>query len=374
MSFFSRLKDRLLRSSSKIEEGLEAIVDDGNYSLDDEEAPKPIASNAEIAETKSMDGNESSQFQESRANDKPDPLSKHQEKKSFITKIFKKSEKFERRRKIDDSLLESLEELLITSDLGVETSIKISASFSDVHYGKKLTASEIKEHLAHEVKEILLPVTKPISIMSKGLQVILVVGVNGSGKTTTVGKLAHQFKDAGKSVKIVAADTFRAAAVEQLEIWGRRANVPVLTGEQGSDPAALTYDSMVNAEKTGTDILMIDTAGRLQNKTDLMEQLAKIVRVLRKVDPTAPQNTLLVLDASVGQNAVSQVEIFQKTADVSGLIMTKLDGTAKGGILVALADRFKLPIHAIGIGEAIDDLQPFDPNEFTSALTGVDKF
>ena len=374
MSFFSKLKDRLLRSSSKIEEGLEAIVDDGNYSPDDEEAPKPIAPNSEIAETKSMDGYESSQFQESRGNGKLDPLTTHQEKKSFITKIFKKSEKFERRRKIDDSLLESLEELLITSDLGVETSIKISASFSDVHYGKKLTVSEIKEHLAHEVKEILLPVTKPISIMSKGLQVILVVGVNGSGKTTTIGKLAHQFKDAGKSVKIVAADTFRAAAVEQLEIWGRRANVPVLTGEQGSDPAALTYDSMVDAEKTGTDILMIDTAGRLQNKTDLMEQLAKIVRVLRKVDPTAPQNTLLVLDASVGQNAVSQVEIFQKTADVSGLIMTKLDGTAKGGILVALADRFKLPIHAIGIGEAIDDLQPFDPNEFTSALTGVDKF
>ncbi len=374
MSFLSRLKDKLFKSSSKIEEGLEAIIDEGDSSKDSVEQPNLINAGPESLDLESAEAEDISIPEIAEPNEEFDAISEVPVKKTFISKIFTQSDKTQRRRKVDDSLLESLEELLISSDLGVETSIKISASFSEAHYGKKLSLSEIKKYLAHEVNEILQPVTKPISIASTGLQVVLVVGVNGSGKTTTIGKLAHQFKDAGKSVTIVAADTFRAAAVEQLEIWGKRANVPVITGAEGSDPAALAYDSMVNAKNTDTDILMIDTAGRLQNKTDLMEELAKIVRVLRKVDPDAPQNTLLVLDASIGQNALSQVEIFQKTADISGLIMTKLDGTAKGGILVALAARFKLPIHAIGIGENIDDLQPFDPQEFTSALTGVDTF
>ena len=200
---------------------------------------------------------------------------------------------------------------------------------------------------------------------------MLVVGVNGSGKTTTIGKLASQLRRAGKTVVIAAGDTFRAAAVEQLQIWGERAGVPVMTAPHGSDPASLAFDAMTLAEREGADILLIDTAGRLQNRADLMEELAKIVRVIRKKDPEAPHNTVLVLDATTGQNALSQVDIFRKIADVTGLVMTKLDGTAKGGVLVALADRFGLPIHAIGVGEAIDDLAPFDPDEFAAALTGA---
>ena len=216
------------------------------------------------------------------------------------------------------------------------------------------------------------PVAKPMPIYAKKPQVVLVVGVNGSGKTTTIGKLASQFRAAGKSVVIAAGDTFRAAAVEQLQVWGERAGVPVMTAPQGTDPASLAFDAMTRAEAEGADLLMIDTAGRLQNRADLMEELSKIVRVIRKKDPDAPHNTLLVLDATTGQNALSQVETFQKMADVSGLVMTKLDGTAKGGVLLALADKFGLPIHAIGVGEQIDDLAPFDPEEFAAALTGLE--
>jgi fused signal recognition particle receptor len=238
--------------------------------------------------------------------------------------------------------------------------------------GKRLSSREIKTLLAREIAGIMAPVAKPMPLYAKRPQVVLVVGVNGSGKTTTIGKLASQFKAAGKSVVIAAGDTFRAAAVEQLQVWGERAGVPVLTAPEGSDPASLAFDAMTRAEADGADLLMIDTAGRLQNREDLMAELAKIVRVLRKRDPDAPHNTLLVLDATTGQNALSQVETFQKLADVSGLVMTKLDGTARGGVLVALADRFGLPIHAIGVGEQIDDLAPFDPEEFAAALTGLD--
>ena len=208
-------------------------------------------------------------------------------------------------------------------------------------------------------------------IYPKTPQVVLVVGVNGSGKTTTIGKLASQFRAAGKNVVIAAGDTFRAAAVEQLQVWGERAGVPVLTAPEGSDPASLAFDAMTKAHEDGADLLLIDTAGRLQNRGDLMEELEKIVRVIRKKDETAPHNTLLVLDATTGQNAVNQVKVFQEVSDVSGLVMTKLDGTAKGGVLVSLADKFGLPIHAIGVGEQIDDLSPFDPEEFAAALTGA---
>jgi fused signal recognition particle receptor len=275
------------------------------------------------------------------------------------------------RRTLDDAMLESLEDLLITSDLGVETAMQVSANMAAGRFGKKLSTDEIKSLLAKEVTDILEPVARPMPLFAKKPQVVLVVGVNGSGKTTTIGKLALQFKTAGKSVVIAAGDTFRAAAVEQLQIWGERAGVPVLTAPEGSDPASLAFDAMAKAEADGADLLMIDTAGRLQNRKDLMEELAKIVRVIRKRDPDAPHNTLLVLDATTGQNALSQVEIFTKIADVSGLVMTKLDGTAKGGVLVALAAKFGLPIHAIGVGEAIDDLAPFDPQEFANALTGA---
>ena len=276
------------------------------------------------------------------------------------------------RRALDDDMLEQLEELLITADMGVDTALRVTANMAEGRMGKKLSTREIKELMASEIARIMEPVARPMPLFPKTPQVVLVVGVNGSGKTTTIGKLASQFKAAGKSVVIAAGDTFRAAAVEQLQIWGDRAGVPVLTAPEGSDPASLAFDAMEQAARDGADLLMIDTAGRLQNRQDLMEELAKIVRVIRKKDESAPHNTLLVLDATTGQNALSQVETFQKLADVSGLVMTKLDGTAKGGVLVALADKFGLPIHAIGVGEQIDDLAPFDPEEFAAALTGLE--
>ena len=269
-------------------------------------------------------------------------------------------------------MLEQLEELLITADMGVDTALRVTANMAEGRMGKKLSSREIKELMAQEIARIMDPVARPMPLFPKRPQVVLVVGVNGSGKTTTIGKLASQFKAAGKSVVIAAGDTFRAAAVEQLQVWGDRAGVPVLTAPEGSDPASLAFDAMEQAKRDGADLLMIDTAGRLQNRQDLMEELAKIVRVIRKQDESAPHNTLLVLDATTGQNALSQVDTFQKLADVSGLVMTKLDGTAKGGVLVALADKFGLPIHAIGVGEQIDDLAPFDPEEFAAALTGLE--
>ncbi|MCD1625846.1 MAG: signal recognition particle-docking protein FtsY [Paracoccaceae bacterium] len=276
------------------------------------------------------------------------------------------------RRVLDDAMLEQLEELLIASDMGVDTALRVTANLAEGRYGRRLSVADIKKALSDEIARIMEPVARPMPIFTKTPQVVLVVGVNGSGKTTTIGKLASQFRAAGKTVIIAAGDTFRAAAVEQLQVWGDRAGVPVLTAPEGSDPASLAFDAMTKAETEGADLLLIDTAGRLQNRADLMEELAKIVRVIRKKDPTAPHNTLLVLDATTGQNALSQVEIFRKLADVSGLVMTKLDGTAKGGVLVALADKFGLPIHAIGVGEQIDDLAPFDPDDFAKALTGLD--
>ena len=277
------------------------------------------------------------------------------------------------RRVLDDDMLEQLEELLIAADMGVDTALRVAANMAEGRFGKKLSVQEIKTLLAAEVARIMEPVAKPLPLYPKTPQVVLVVGVNGSGKTTTIGKLASQFRAAGKKVVIAAGDTFRAAAVEQLQVWGDRAGVPVLTAAQGSDPASLAFDAMTQAQKDGADLLLIDTAGRLQNRGDLMEELAKIVRVIRKKDETAPHNTLLVLDATTGQNALNQVKVFQEVSDVSGLVMTKLDGTAKGGVLVALADKFGLPIHAIGVGEQIDDLSPFDPQEFADALIGLER-
>lgn len=342
MSFFKKMKERLFKSSSKLDEGLSAIVDDGpDVPAPESAAPQP----APPTETT-----------------KPGMLGR------AIGAITGGT--VEKRRVLDDDMLEELEELLITSDMGVETSMKISARLAEGRFGRAVGADEIKQALAAEVARLLEPVARPLPLYPKRPQVVLVVGVNGSGKTTTIGKLASQLKGAGKQVVIAAGDTFRAAAVEQLQIWGERAGVPVLTAAQGSDPASLAYDAMGKAEADGADILLIDTAGRLQNRADLMEELAKIVRVIRKKDESAPHNTVLVLDATTGQNALSQVEIFRKISDVSGLVMTKLDGTARGGVLVALADKFGLPIHAIGVGEAIEDLDAFDPQEFADALTG----
>jgi fused signal recognition particle receptor len=347
MAFFQKLKERLFKSSSKIDEGLDAILDEAPAAvpgIPSEPAPGTAITPAPMP---------------APAAEAPRP--------GFIGGMLAP----EKGRVLDDAMLESLEELLIQSDMGVETALKVSAAMAEGRFGRRLGAREIKEALAAEIAAILEPVARPMPIYPKRPQVVLVVGVNGSGKTTTIGKLASQFRAAGKTVVIAAGDTFRAAAVEQLQIWGERAGVPVMTAAPGSDPASLAFDALARAEAEGADLLLIDTAGRLQNREDLMAELAKIVRVLRKRDPEAPHNTLLVLDATTGQNALSQVEIFQKIAEVSGLVMTKLDGTAKGGVLVALADRFGLPIHAIGVGEAIDDLAPFDPEEFARALVGL---
>ena len=277
----------------------------------------------------------------------------------------------EARRPLDDAMLEGIEELLIASDMGTDAALRVAANVAEGRMGRPVSGAEIKRVLADEIVRIMEPVARPLPLLARKPQVVLIVGVNGSGKTTTIGKLAAQLNAAGKRVAIAACDTFRAAAVEQLQVWGERAGAPVMVAAEGSDPASLAYDAMGRAQQDGADLLMIDTAGRLQNRQDLMDELAKIVRVIRKRDADAPHSTLLVLDATTGQNAIGQVESFRALADVTGLVMTKLDGTAKGGILVALADRFGLPVHAIGVGEGIDDLAPFDPREFALALTGL---
>jgi fused signal recognition particle receptor len=374
MSFFKKMKERLFKSSSQLDAGLEAIVDQApeeNSEAATEEVVAQVADREAAGTVRSAPAPAAPA--ETRPAPVPEPAQPH--KPGLLARaigaVTGAGTEAVRTRVLDDAMLESLEELLITADMGVETALKLSARIADGRFGKRVSTAEIKAALAAEIARILDPVARPLPLYAKRPQVVLVVGVNGSGKTTTIGKLAAQFKAAGKSVVIAAGDTFRAAAVEQLQIWGDRAGVPVMTAPQGSDPASLAFEAMTRAEADGADILLIDTAGRLQNRADLMEELAKIVRVIRKRDPQAPHNTVLVLDATTGQNAISQVEIFQKIADVSGLVMTKLDGTAKGGILVALADRFALPIHAIGVGEKIDDLAPFDPADFARALTGA---
>jgi fused signal recognition particle receptor len=452
MAFFSKLKERLFKSSSKIDEGLEAIVEDGGVvetqaaeperapppdvppqpdeapvrppeevppspveapdapvevpALPDEEQPlpeevptspeeieplpeelpeapeeSPAWPDAPEPEPYELPEEPPLEFPEARAAAvaavvpaaDPLPAAPAAARPGLIGRLLGRGEaKTILRRELDDDMLERIEELLISADMGVETAMRVTANMAEGRLGRKFSTEELKEIMAGEISRIMEPVAKPMPIYRKRPQVVLVVGVNGSGKTTTIGKLASQFRAAGKTVVIAAGDTFRAAAVEQLQVWGDRAGVPVMTAPEGSDPASLAFDAMTRAEAEGADLLMIDTAGRLQNRQDLMEELAKIVRVIRKKDPDAPHNTLLVLDATTGQNALRQVEIFQQVADVSGLIMTKLDGTAKGGVLVALADRFGLPIHAIGVGEQIDDLAPFDPREFAAALTGLD--
>ncbi len=374
MSFLSKLKERLFKSSSKIDEGIQTLVSEELVDENEIDSSQSSVSGQKdyIRTSLKNVGADDIRSDVGKITSNREKVEREETKKGLFSKIIEKTDLSRKRRVINDKMLESLEDLLITADMGLDTSLKISSSLAEGRFGSKLSATEIKSLIFKEIKMILEPVSKPLPIYKNCLQIILVVGVNGSGKTTTIGKLASQFKSVGKSVMIVAGDTFRAAAVEQLQIWGERALVPVITAPQGSDPASLTFDAIGKAEDQNMDILLIDTAGRLQNKTDLMEELSKVVRVIKKKNPEAPHNTLLVLDASTGQNAINQVEIFEKTADVSGLIMTKLDGTAKGGILVAVADRFKIPIHAIGIGEGIDDLQPFDPNEFTSALINVE--
>ncbi|SEB99724.1 signal recognition particle-docking protein FtsY [Rhodobacter sp. 24-YEA-8] len=420
MSIFRKLKDRLFRSSDKIGEGLDALVQEGaiqegaaeDGAVDAGQGQADPVQTGPTRGSGTRDGEDRQaataatslpETEASAAKHVPEaperatpadvvppvPVSRAAEhaplvqpavpaaaepaKPGLLGRLFGRGETAEPRRVLDDQMLESLEELLIQTDLGVDTAVRVTANIAEGRFGRKVSTRELKEALAGEVARIMTPVAKPLPLYAKKPQVVLVVGVNGSGKTTTIGKLASQFRAAGKTVVIAAGDTFRAAAVEQLKVWGERAGVPVLTAPEGSDPASLAFDALGRAQEEGADLLMIDTAGRLQNRQDLMEELAKIVRVLKKKDATAPHNTLLVLDATTGQNAITQVDIFRKIADVSGLVMTKLDGTAKGGVLVALADKFGLPIHAIGVGEQIDDLSPFDPDDFARALVGLDK-
>ncbi len=276
-------------------------------------------------------------------------------------------------RKLDDAALEDLEDLLITSDLGVETAAKLSAELARTRFDKEVSADEIRSALAAQVTTILEPVAKPlVADPAHRPHIILVAGVNGSGKTTTIGKLAKRLKEDGKSVMLAAGDTFRAAAIEQLKIWGERSGCPVVSTSQGADAASLAFEAIDRARAENMDVLIIDTAGRLQNRDDLMQQLQKVVRVITKQDETAPHDTLLVLDATTGQNAHSQVETFQSMCNVTGLIVTKLDGSARGGVLVALAERFALPVHAIGVGEGEDDLRPFEAEAFAKSLVGLD--
>lgn len=283
-----------------------------------------------------------------------------------ITDLFTK-------RRLDDEALEDLEDLLISADLGVETARRVAQRLSKSRFGQEVTPQEIRVALADEIADILAPVAEPlVPDPSCKPYVVLVAGVNGSGKTTTIGKMAKYYSDQGLKVSLVAGDTFRAAAVEQLRVWGERCRCPVIARDQGADAAGLTFDALSEAQNRGDDLLLIDTAGRLQNKKDLMAELQKIVRVLQKKDPATPHATLLVLDATVGQNAHSQVETFKEMVNVTGLILTKLDGTARGGVLVALAERFALPVHAIGVGESAEDLRPFDPRVFARSLTGVE--
>jgi fused signal recognition particle receptor len=276
------------------------------------------------------------------------------------------------KRKLDSAAIEELEELLIRADLGVDTAARIAAAIGEGRYDKQVSDAEVKAILSSEVEKVLTPVAKPLVIEGGARPfVILVVGVNGSGKTTTIGKLAARFRAEGRSVMLAAGDTFRAAAIEQLKIWGSRAGAKVIAREQGSDPAGLAFDALTAAKADNADVLLMDTAGRLQNRAELMAELEKIVRVMKKVDASAPHAVLLVLDATVGQNALSQAAEFTRIAGVTGLVMTKLDGTARGGILVALAAKHKLPVHFIGIGEGVDDLAPFAAKDFANAIAGI---
>jgi fused signal recognition particle receptor len=276
-------------------------------------------------------------------------------------------------RKLDSAAVEALEDVLITADMGPATAAKMAATVSATRFGKDVTPEEVRGALAEEIATVLEPVAQPLTVdPAHRPYVVLVIGVNGTGKTTTIGKLARQFVAEGKRVTLAAGDTFRAAAIEQLRIWGERAGCPVIARDTGADAAGLAYDALETARRDGADILLIDTAGRLHNKADLMAELEKVIRVLRKLDETAPHECLLVLDATTGQNALAQVETFRELAPVSGLVVTKLDGSARGGVLVALAEKFGIPVRAVGVGESAEDLRPFDAISFARGLMGLE--
>jgi fused signal recognition particle receptor len=369
---------------------------DGDADAVSREPAAPDAGHAPAAPVESTDPEPARETEETsdlspseavaEAGDKPDPddgVSETSESKSFFARIAsglkKTSSRFSdsltavfTQRKLDDEALEELEDLLIAADLGAATAARVTARLAKDKFDKDVTADEVKEALAEVVAETLEPYAQPLDMSGPSPRVVLFVGVNGSGKTTTLGKIAVKMTREGADIVTAAGDTFRAAAVEQLEIWSKRAGATFLSRPIGSDAAGLAYDALEQARADKADALLIDTAGRLQNKAELMDELRKIVRVIRKVDETAPHHVLLVLDGTVGSNALSQAEAFMEAADVTGVIMTKLDGTAKGGALVQVAEKFKLPIHFIGVGEGEADLTAFDARAFARALAGLD--
>ena len=363
MAFFKKLRDRMFRSSDKISEGLEALVADTP-------ADAPVEAPAEAAVTPAQDVRP--EVRDAAA--KPamaHPAAADTEpaaKPSLLGRLLGRDET---RRLVDDAMLESLEDLLIQADLGVDTALRVTANIAGAWRGRRVSTGELKGALAAEVARIMEPVARPLPLYPQKPQVVLVVGVNGSGKTTTIGKLASQFKAAGKSVVIAAGDTFRAAAVEQLQQWAQRAGCGFVRGNDNADPASVAYAGVEKAIADGADIVFIDTAGRLHTKENLMAELSKIRKVIAKLIPDAPHAVVQVLDATTGQNALAQVKAFREVAGVTGLIVTKLDGTAKAGIIIALAEQFKLPIHAIGVGEGAEDLQPFVAEDFARALVGI---
>ena len=397
MKFFRKLKEKLFSTSSKFNNGLEEIVDkqkDEIFNQDNnenEDSNNHISSNMkedlgeqkkeiETASIKDEKRNKVTEKQPSffeknkKTNIELDEkqIETQEKKPSFFKKIIKSVEKVTKRRKLDDTMLTEIEDLLISSDLGVATSSFIVEKIKKENFSKELDITQLKQLISSEIYEIMNAPKTITEIKNDQLNIWLFVGVNGSGKTTTIGKIAKQEKENGNKVILAAADTFRAAAVEQLSIWSERAGIPMIKGEEKSDPASVVYKAIEESKRGKYDLLLIDTAGRLQNKTDLMKELEKIIRVIKKQDPTAPHNCIIVLDATSGQNVNSQVEIFSKTAGLTGIVMTKLDGTARGGVLVSVTNKFNLPIYRIGLGEKIDDLEIFDPKLFSKVIVGLD--
>ena len=397
MKFFRKLKEKLFSTSSKIKDGLEGIIDNQSIENVKEEQSKQdkldkslsqkINENFEQKKEKTLEESHKNNIKidktkslvsvSNKSKELPNTVEKIQKtssskKTGIFSKIIKTVEKVTKKRKLDDKMLNEIEDLLISSDIGVSTASLIVEKIKKENFSKELDIKQLKQLISDEIYEIMNVSDSFLKIKEDQLNIWLFVGVNGSGKTTTIGKIAKQEKDNGKKVILAAADTFRAAAVDQLSIWSKRVGIEMVKGEEKSDPASVVYKAIEEAKKNDYDLLLIDTAGRLQNKTDLMQELEKIIRVIKKQDPSAPHNCLIVLDATTGQNVISQVEVFLQSAGLTGIIMTKLDGTARGGVLVAVTKKFNLPIYRIGLGEKIEDLETFDPKLFSRVIVGLD--
>ena len=397
MKFFRKLKEKLFSTSSKIKDGLEGIIDNQSIENVKEEQSKQdkldkslsqkINENFEQKKEKTLEESHKNNIKidktkslvsvSNKSKEFPNTVEKIQKtssskKTGIFSKIIKTVEKVTKKRKLDDKMLNEIEDLLISSDIGVSTASLIVEKIKKENFSKELDIKQLKQLISDEIYEIMNVSDSFLKIKEDQLNIWLFVGVNGSGKTTTIGKIAKQEKDNGKKVILAAADTFRAAAVDQLSIWSKRVGIEMVKGEEKSDPASVVYKAIEEAKKSDYDLLLIDTAGRLQNKTDLMQELEKIIRVIKKQDPSAPHNCLIVLDATTGQNVISQVEVFLQSAGLTGIIMTKLDGTARGGVLVAVTKKFNLPIYRIGLGEKIEDLETFDPKLFSRVIVGLD--